>query len=120
MAAQAKYPAGLSTWYWGARVLVGREWRNYELRAAQYEAEGDPELIRSGRFSVKWKLAYALSLSVASQADSDEHAYFQQLAETLASKYPEVPWDEADLARFEKWRAWGRAGGRWVRPDNQG
>lgn len=101
-----------SDWYAGARSLVAREWRNYEIRAAQYEATGDPALIRNGRFSVKWKLAYALSLHVASERDSEEHAHFQHLVEQLAAAYPEVPWDSEDLARFDKWRAWGRAGGR--------
>lgn len=104
-----------SDWYRDARSLVAREWRIYEIRAAEYEKSRDPALIENGRFSIKWKLAYALSLHVASERDREEHAHFQQLAERLAAAYPEVPWDDEDLARFDKWRAWGRAGGRKVR-----
>jgi hypothetical protein len=117
MSKQVGDHAPLSSWYRGARGLIGREWRNYEIRAAEYESVRDPALIASARFSIKWELAYALSLRVASSRDGDEHAHFQSLMERLASEYPEVPWNEADEARFEKWRAWGRTGGRRMRAD---
>ena len=103
-----------SGWYRGARNLVAREWRIYELRALEYATLRDPDLIRAARSSVKWKLAYALSLAVASDEDSEEHAHFQRMAEQLYAGFPEVPWSDADVERFAKWRRWGRSGGRRI------